>query len=114
MKLFIKSAVLLSLLFTVFGCASSGDKFETRLAPPDEFNLKFQQYKEMPGEKIMVVAVDPNGRWAFGYDHSQNDLKEAAKNAAAKCDQAREEFDVSSKGKLFAINDQVVYYDEFE
>lgn len=114
MKLLIKSVLLVALLATVFGCASSGDKFEARLAPPDEFNLQFQQYKQLPGEKAMVIAVDPGGRWAFGFDHSQNSLEEAAKNAAIKCDAAREKFKVFSKGKLFAMNDEVVYYDEYE
>jgi len=114
MKLLIKTVLLVTLLATLFGCASSGDKFEARLAPPDEFNLKFQQYKQLPGEKAMVIAVDPGGRWAFGFDHSQSDVQEAAKNAATKCDTAREKFGVFTKGKLFAVNDEVVYYDEYD
>lgn len=114
MKLLIKLTLLSALFFTVFGCASTGEKFETRLSPPDELNLVFQRYKEMPGEKVMVIAVDPGGRWAFGFDHSQDSLEEAAHNAAVKCDTAREQFGVFSKGKLFSVNDKVVYYDQFD
>jgi hypothetical protein len=112
MKLFIKFALLATLLSTVFGCATSGgDKFEARLAPPDSFNAIFMRYKEKPGEKVIVVAVDPGGRWAYGYDHGKGSLEEAAKNAAFKCDRARKEHNVFTKAKIFAINDEVVYYD---
>jgi len=114
MKLFIKLSLLAVLLSALFGCASSGEKFEARLSPPDGFNPVFMRYKEKPGQKVIVVAVDPGGRWAFGFDHSRDTVEEAAKNAAMKCDTAREKHKVFTKAKIFAINDEVVYYDEFE
>ncbi|MBL7016037.1 MAG: hypothetical protein ISR84_00610 [Kiritimatiellales bacterium] len=114
MKLFIKFALLAVLLSSVFGCATSGEKFEARLTPPDAFNPIFLRYKEMPGEKIIVVAVDPGGRWAFGYAHSKDTLQEAAKDAAIKCDKARKKHKVFTKAKIFAVNDDVIYYKEFE
>lgn len=114
MKLIIKSVLLAALLAAVFGCATSDDGFEARLAPPDAFNPTFMTYKEMPGQKVMAVAVDPGGRWAFGFDHSQDTLEEAEEKALAKCNSARENYDVFSKAKIFAINDEVVYYDEFK
>jgi len=110
MKLLTKFALLMILLSTVFGCATTENKKETLLQPPAEsFNPVFLGYKEKPGEKVLVVAVDPGGRWAFGYDHSQVSIEEAAKNAAIKCDSAREEHKVFTKAKIFAINDKVVY-----
>jgi hypothetical protein len=114
MKMFIKSALLAALLAAVFGCATSGEKFETRLAPPDAFNPTFMLYKQMPGQKVMAVAVDPGGRWAFGFDHSKATLEEAETNALAKCNSAREDHKVFFTAKIFAINDEVVYYDEFK
>lgn len=114
MKLLVKFALLSSLLFTIFGCATSDKHFEARLIPPDAFNPVFLRYKEQPGQKVMAVAVDPGGRWAFGYDHSRADLEEAKTNAVMKCDKAREKHKVFTKAKIFAINDEVVYYDEFE
>lgn len=114
MKLLMKFTLLAILLFSVFGCATSGEKFEARLTPPDSFNPIFMRYKELPGEKVLVVAVDPGGRWAFGYDHSQNDLQTAAENAAVKCDKARKKFKVFTKAKIFAINDDVIYYNQFK
>ncbi len=110
MKALIKIVLLSALLSTVYGCASSGKKFETRLAPPEAFNLNFLQYKEQPGQKVMVVAVDPNGQWAFGYDYNRATLEEAAEKAAVKCDKARSDNMVFTRGKLFAVNDEIVYY----
>lgn len=111
MKSLIKIVLLSVLLSSVYGCASSGgSKYETRLAPPEAFNPTFLKYKEQPGQKVMVVAVDPTGQWAFGYDYSRTNLAEAAESAAIKCDKAREKHGVFTKGKLFAVNDEVVYY----
>lgn len=110
MKSSIKIILLSVLLAVVCGCASG--KYETRIAPPDSMNPVFMRYKELPGQKVFVVAVDPTGQWAFGYDHSRATLEEAALNAAAKCDAAREKHQVFSKARLFAVNDEVVYYNQ--
>lgn len=97
-----------SLLSVICGCTSG--TYETRLTPPDEFNTHWLQYKEMPGQKVMVIAVDPTGQWAFGYDCDRATLAEAARSAAVKCDKAREKHKVFSRAKLFAINNDIVYY----
>ena len=111
MKAFIKVVVLSALFTAIFGCATS-ETYETRLAPPDAFNPIFLRYKELPEQKIMVLAVDPTGEWAFGYDGGRATLKEATENATLKCDKARQKFEVLSKAKLFAVNDEIVYYNE--
>lgn len=112
MKLFVKFFIFAVILSAVCGCATSGveGEYETRLMPPQDLNPIFMKYKELPGNKVFVVAVDPTGQWAFGYDHSRATLEEAAQNAAIKCDRAREKHQVFSKAKLFAVNDDVVYY----
>jgi len=110
MKALLKFALLTSILSLVYGCASMED-YEARLRPPDALNPIFLRYKELAGQKVFVVAVDPTGNWAFGYDHGRDTLEEAAQNAAVKCDKAREKYQVFNKAKLFAINDEVVYYD---
>lgn len=104
MKLIAPAAIIALLT----GCATSS--YETRYDPPSEVNQVFMRYKELPGQKVMVIAVDPTGQWAFGYDHSRATLEEAAATAAKKCDIARQKFEVFSKAKLYAINDEVVYY----
>lgn len=110
MKTFVKFVLLSALLATVYGCASG--TYETRLPPPEEMNPVFMRYKELPGQKVFVVAVDPTGQWAFGYDHGRATLAEAAESAAAKCDKAREKFNIFTKAKLYAINDEVVYFNQ--
>lgn len=111
MKALIKIALAAVLLSMVYGCASSGEKFETRTAPPDAFSPVFLRYKELPGQKVCVLAVDPTGEWAFGYDHSKATLEEAAQVATVKCDKARKKHKVFTRAKLFAINNEIVYYD---
>lgn len=110
MRTCIKFVLLSALLATVYGCTSG--TYEARITPPDAFNPVFLRYKELPGQKVMVVAVDPNGQWACGYDHSRATLAEAAERAAADCDKSREKYQVLTRAKIFAINDEVVYYNK--
>ncbi|MEI8206509.1 MAG: hypothetical protein WCG03_06490 [Kiritimatiellales bacterium] len=117
MKTFIKFALLSAVLVTLCGCTS--EPYETRYAPPNAFSPIFLRYKAMPGQKVMVVAVDPvplginrEPNWAFGYDESRATLEEAAENAAIKCDKARKKHKIFAKGKIFAINDEVIYYND--
>jgi hypothetical protein len=113
MKLLFKALILTAALLAAFGCSTMTDeRYETRLQPPESFNPIFLRYKEQPENKVIVVAVDPGGHWAFGYDHSRDTLQEAAENAALKCDKARKKHKVYSKAKLFAVNNEVVYYDK--
>ena len=109
MKIFAKWFLLIVLRSIVFGCAT-GD-LDKRLPPPDAFNPNFLKYQALQGEKVMVVAVDLGGNWAFGYDHNRNSLQEAAESAAIRCDKQREKHKVFTKVKLFAVNDEIVYYD---
>ncbi len=113
MKLFIKFSLLAALFTSLFGCANTGS-FETRLAPPEEFNTTFLKYQKLAGEKVMVIAVDPGGHWAYGYDHSRETVQQAAENAAFKCDEARKKHEVYTKAKIFAVNNDIIYYDQFK
>lgn len=110
MKPLVTFTLLATMAALISGCAGIED-YEARLRPPDALNPVFMRYKELAGQKVFVVAVDPTGNWAFGYDHGRDTLKEAAHNAAVKCDKAREKYEVFNKAKRFAINDEVVYYD---
>jgi hypothetical protein len=109
MKTFIP-LILVSMLLAVTGCKSSD--YQTRIDPPDAFSPVFLGYKDVPTNKVMVIAVDPVGQWAYGYEHSCATLEEAAEKAAIKCDQERLKFGVFNKARLFAINDEIVYYDQ--
>jgi hypothetical protein len=110
MKSLIKIVLLSVLVSAVYGCASSGEKFETRLRPPDIFNPYYLAYTKLPGQKVCVVAVDPDGKWAFGYEGARETIEAAAEHATADCDQQRDKFNIHAKAKLFAVNDEIVYY----
>ena len=109
MKKLLKFALLAVLLSALCGCASSGEKYETRLTPPDAFSTHWLDYQKLPGQKVMTIAVDPTGQWAFGFDYDRETIEEAAQNAALKCDKAREKHQVFTRAKLFAVNDEIVY-----
>lgn len=111
MKKLLMLVVLTASFAMITGCASTGD-YETHLRPPEAMNPIFMRYKQLPEPKIFVVAVDPTGQWAFGYDHSAASLEEAARNAAIKCDTARKKHQVFSPARLFAVNNDIVYYQE--
>lgn len=113
MKLFVKKFLLAALFAGLFGCASNGS-FETRLAPPEDFNPMFMKYKNLGGQKAMVVAVDPGGHWAFGYEHDRATIEEAIENATIMCDEARRKHKIFTKAKVFATNNDIVYYDQFK
>jgi hypothetical protein len=110
MKTFAKFALFALLLSVVYGCASN-DQVEIKLPPPEKMNPIFLKYKGLPGQKVFVVAIDPMGRWAYGYDYGKETLEEAAGVAATRCDRARQKHKVFTKGKLFAVNNEIVYYD---
>lgn len=110
MKAFAKFTLLAILLSSVFGCATSGRDSRIKLTPPDAINAVYMGYEKLPGQKVFVIAVDPSGEWAYGYDDSQATLEEAAKNAAVKCDAARKKFNVFAPARIFAINNDVIYY----
>jgi hypothetical protein len=111
MKNLIRLLLLSVLLSVLFGCTTTDEKYETLLRPPDSFNPVYLRYQALPGQKVMVVAIDRGGNWAFGYDHDRDSLEEATKNATVKCDRAREKHNVFTSAKLFAVNDEIVYYD---
>lgn len=110
MKAMLKYGMLTLVALVLAGCASSGVQSGVRLPPPDVMNPVYLRYSEFGTNKVFVVAVDPDGHWAFGYDHSRDSIEEAAINAAVKCDIAREKFGVHAKGRLFAVNDEIVYF----
>lgn len=104
----IKNILLCTLLAVICGCAS--DTARARIAPPEEVELALRRYEKLPGNKVFVVAVDPTGQWAFGYDGDRATLEEAARNAAVKCDAARLEKKVFNQAALYDINGRTVYY----
>ena len=109
MKMLFKLGLSAIALLLIFGCATESTKL--RLTPPDDMNKAFMRYKELPGEKVFVCAIDASGAWTYAYDYGRTTSEEAAKTAAERCDRMREKIGVHAKGRLFAINNDVVYFD---
>lgn len=106
MKVFTKflfAAVLASILT---GCAS--DAVYVPKIPPHA-QAKLLDYFEQPDNKVFIIAVDPSGNYAFGYDYGKATLAEAAKVAVKKCDASRESSGIIARPYIYALNNKVVY-----
>ena len=90
----------------IAGCASD-TVYVPQVPPPVQ--AKLLDYYNQPDNKVFVLAVDPGGSFAFGYDYGKKTLKEAAKVAAKKCAASCEANGVLAKPYIYALNDKVVY-----
>ena len=105
MKVFARVFVglIISVLFA--GCASN--TYVPKV--PSKAMAHILDYSEKAGNKVFILAVDPDGKFAFGYDFGKATVKEAAKTAVEQCDASRKAFGIQSKPYVYAINDKVVY-----
>jgi len=90
----------------VAGCASDGP-YVPRL--PTHAQSLYMDYQSKPDNKVFVVAVDPSGDFAVGYEYGKATKKEAYEAALAKCNENREAYGVLSKAHVYAINNTVVF-----
>jgi len=106
MKVFMKFLFVSIVVAMIAGCAS--DTVYVPRVPP-RAQAKLLDYFEQPDSKVFVIAVDPSGDFAYGYDYGKPSLKQAAKVAVEKCDASREANGIIAKPYIYAINDKVVY-----
>ena len=106
MKVLAKILCFSTIVAVVAGCATDV-VFVPRL--PTHAQAKFLDYLEQPDNKVFVVAIDPGGTYAFGYEFGKATLKEAAKIAVEKCDANREAHGIVAKSYIYAINEKVVF-----
>jgi hypothetical protein len=106
MKVFTRVSFASVLVSMLAGCASN-----VAYVPkiPPQAQAKLLDYYAQPDSKVFVIAIDPGGDYAFGYDYGKPTLKEAAKVAVEKCDSNREIHGIVAKPYIYAINDKVVY-----
>ena len=97
------ASVLVSMLV---GCAS--DIAYVPKIPPHA-QAKLLNYFEQPGNKVFIIAIDPSGNYAFGYDYGKPTLTEAAEAAFKRCKANRESSGVVARPYVYALNDTVVY-----
>lgn len=99
---------LIAICLIVTACA--GQKTQFTPLPPEEMNMSFLRYKEAAGKKAYALAADPSGPWAFAYSFSKSSQAEADEEALRRCNTVRTKYDVLSKPRLFAQDNEVVYY----
>lgn len=106
MKVFARFLFVSMVVALIAGCASNV-VYVPKI--PSHAQAKLLDYYKQPNNKVFVIAIDPSGDYAFGYDFGKATLKEAAKVAVEKCDANRETFGIVAKPYIYAINDKVVY-----
>jgi hypothetical protein len=106
MNVFAKILCVSTVLALLAGCASDV-AFIPKLPP--EAQAKLLDYYEQPDNKVFIIAIDPGGDYAYGYDYGKPTLKQAAKVAAEKCDASREAGAVVARPYIYALNNKVVY-----
>ncbi len=106
MKGLAKILSVVSIGALVAGCAS-----DVAYVPkiPAEVQAKLLDYHAQPGNKVFVLAVDPGGDYAYGYDYGKATLKDAAKVAVEKVDAQREASGIVGRPYVYALNDRVVW-----
>ncbi len=97
------ASVLVALLA---GCVS--DVIYVPPIPPHA-QAKLLDYFEQPDNKVFIIAIDPSGNYAFGYDYGKPTLKDAARVAVEKCDASREANAILARPYIYALNNEVVY-----
>lgn len=108
MKVLAKILCVSTIVAVIAGC-STKTVYIPRIPP--QAQAKLLDYYEQPDNKVFVIAVDPSGDFAFGYDYGKSTLKEAAKTAVEKCDANRDAQGIIAKTFIYAINNKVVYKD---
>jgi len=106
MKVFAKFLTVSVGLAVIAGCASNS-VYVPRV--PTKVQAQLLDYFEQPNNKVFVLAVDPSGQYAYGFDQGKSTLKEAAKVAVEMCDANRKFYGIFAKPYIYAINDKVVY-----
>lgn len=106
MKVLAKLFAVVTMISVVAGCASN-DVYVPKI--PAGAQALLLDYYDQPDNKVFIIAVDPSGDFAVGYDSGKATLKEATKVAFEDCEAAREALGVVGKAYIYAINDKVVY-----
>lgn len=94
------------LVALISGCATN-TAYVPKLPPHAQAMLL--DYNKRPANKVFVIAVDPSGDFAVGYDYGKATKKEAYLSALAQCNANRKTYGVLDKPHIYAINNKVVY-----
>lgn len=106
MKVLAKIFVVSIIASVLAGCASN-----SAYVPPIPPMAKAQllEYFKQPDNKVFIIAVDPNGEFAYGSGYGKSTVKQAAKVAVDQCDAGRQAYGIGGQPYVYAINNKVVY-----
>ncbi|MDH3981491.1 MAG: hypothetical protein OES84_01175 [Kiritimatiellaceae bacterium] len=106
MKVLARVFVVMSVAGLFSGCAS-----KTAYIPsiPPKAQATILEYNELPENKVFIIAVNPNGEYAYGMASGKSSLKEAAKEALEQCEAGIVAYGIGVKPYVYAINNKVVY-----
>ncbi len=99
-----RCAPLVLCSLAVIGCASDGEpRADAR------FVRMWARYAELPRERALAIAGDPDRRWV-GSAVGGRPTRAAAESAAfAECDQQRIERRIQQPCRLYAVGDDIVW-----
>ncbi len=106
MKVFANFLTLSMVVAVISGCASDS-VYVPRV--PSGVQAQLLDYFEQPDNKVFILAVDPGGSYAIGYDYGKASIRDAAKSAVKQCDDNRKAYGIVAKPYVYAINGTVVY-----
>jgi len=84
-------------------------KLESVRAMPPEFLKAVQDYNTKPGYKAIALALDSDGKWAYGSIAGFATQPGANAEALSECARFKSKSGAQSDCKLFAIGDKVVW-----
>jgi len=105
MKRLVLSLISILMLISVNGCVSH----TLNQAQLSKFDKDVNVYKENTKyHKAMAVAMDANGKYAFGRSWGFSLQSQANKRAIDECQKSRRRYNVKSKCEIYMIDDNVV------
>ena len=78
-------------------------------AIPAEFVRAFKEYAARSGSKAIALALDSNGRFAYGSIAGYSTQAEASEEALSECTRFRAQAGIQENCRLYAAGDKVVW-----
>lgn len=98
------SAVLLGLS----GCVSS--KMNVDQNTTSEFDVFFDKYKTYNAKKAIAMAIDKDGKYAYGYAYGYPTKISVVKRAIEECEKNKIKHNVDTKAecKIYALGNKIM------
>jgi len=101
-------AVVVAAGLFVAGCAAGVDTIGLKLAARTRFEVLWDRYGRLPGNKAFALAGDPAGINAMGLVYGMGSGDEAREKALDYCEEQREVRRIDAPCVLLALDDNVL------